>query len=220
MTHTHNQLQEQPVKTNVSARPAPMEAADSYLIRSSHGRGRFFVLSGKGANGNTWGYLSVISDYGNFGHCWTNIGADEFIDFLADLKFDYAMKKLRPDYMVFDGDKAESLIKQAILSERRAHDLEPSAARELFDWITGHDMHTSRDLLLTELGHKFPDFHLDLTEIDFNIPSYDSLNFWRELWPGFLNTAKAHTHQASNNANNLSDRVELMAYPFAGVIPI
>lgn len=75
-----------------------VETADCFRVRNGSAWAEIFVRHGIGTmdDGKTprrWVHLSVLSDFGDFGYCWSHIGGD-WVSFLSGLEFDYAMGKL------------------------------------------------------------------------------------------------------------------------------
>jgi hypothetical protein len=163
-----------------------------YLISSEDGQehATIYMREGKNEGGaNTWGSISILSTYGNFGHYWGYCGNTSFAEFLSSLNFDYAMKKLKGNIDVFDFDKSIKYLKERVVAERRdggSHD----RCREAFDAIQSieDEGFMSRELFSVEVIDKLRDC-LDWSIFGESCQySYDPqcLGFWEKIWKVFI----------------------------------
>lgn len=85
------------------------------------------------------GVVSIVSDYGNWGHCWPvrHTGHDDIREFLLRCDWDYVARKLgtREDLQVFDGEATQKSIRRDICEARRHRCLDREQARERFDAV-------------------------------------------------------------------------------------
>lgn len=144
-----------------------------------------------------WVNVSVISDYGSFGFCWSHIGGD-WREFLASLDFDYAMKKMMglrlwtPLDVTEATDKARALV----VDQRRQGGLTRKDARTLFDAASSArgDAFNCQHFLAEwdrESGGLMSRHDLYDAKWDKYDPQAEA--FWSEIWPHFVAAISART---------------------------
>jgi hypothetical protein len=136
-----------------------------------------------------WVNVSVISDYGSFGFCWSHIGGD-WRDFLASLDFDYAMKKMMGLRLWTPLDVSEAADKaRGLVVERRRHDgLTRADARQLFDAIEsarGDAFNCQHFLAQWDSESNCLMSRHDLYDDKWEKYDPQAEGFWSEIWPHF-----------------------------------
>lgn len=165
------------------------EVADTYYIRCEpeHSWARVFMVEGRRSDGSGWGQLSIVSDYGNFGHTWTAIGERSFRDFLCGLQFDYVMDKLGRKR--FDRDAAVKVARRNIIDKRRRwHEIDAAETRELYDAVDDINADTPDGWyhgLVDALGRRWTDWEAFLWDAPMAW-SPDSLGLWKHIWPELI----------------------------------
>lgn len=186
------------VKTSPSTR---------YTVRNGWAWAHLYVDHGVEKDSNLtggerrWVNVSVISDYGSFGFCWSHIGGD-WRDFLASLDFDYAMKKMmglrlwKPLEVHEAADKARSLV----IERRRRDGLTLTDARALYDAIEGArgDAFNCQQFL-AEWNTESEGLVSRHDLYDDKWEKYDpqAEGFWAEIWPHFVAALVADRAEAA-----------------------
>lgn len=87
------------------------------------------------------GCLSIISDYGNWGHRWNMAGESKCIRrMLLDFNSEYVYRKLSYDHAkIFSAEKTIEAVREQILYDRKARDLDRDIARTEWDAIGNVD---------------------------------------------------------------------------------
>lgn len=176
------------------ARPesCSVEAATCYVIHTGDGGwARIFTRDGTGKQGDGapryWVDLSIISDFGNYGYCWSHIGGD-WRAFLRNLDFHYAMQKLAGEHFMTPLQIADAIRKaRDLVLDGRRNGMAKADARELWDALDTADFN-SPHTFLTDLdnasgGAMYRNEFWDSRWIE---PSAAARGFWREIWPLFL----------------------------------
>jgi len=179
--------------------------ATCYTVRNGWAWAHIFVRCGeekpKDAEASRhWAYVSIISDFGEFGHCWTHMGED-WRSFMPGLDMDYAMKKfLGQRFRVpLSIDEAEKQGRKAILQYRREGNLDAGDARTLWDSLSAADRNGSLDSFLRSWDdHSYGRWYA----LDWWDHRWDKVNpqaeaFWREIWPHFTAAIKQADQTAS-----------------------
>jgi hypothetical protein len=168
--------------------------AECYEIRNGWAWAHIFVRHGTapemGRDGvRHWVHLSIISDYGEFGYCWSHIGED-WRRFLSGLDMHYAMNKmLGARFRVpLTIDEAEQYGRQTIIQYRREGSLDADDARKLWDGLTDADRDADLGTFLRDwdrcsegrwYAHDWWDHRWDKVN-----PQAEG--FWRDIWPHFV----------------------------------
>lgn len=180
------------------------EQADSYLIRNDQEWARIFIQQGTRESGSTWGYISVISGYGNFGHCFSCCSG-EFRRFLCGLNRDYLMGKFFGSALqVFDNDKAATDLKKFLIDRRRHGGVEKEEAREMWNHLV--DIHTngyqSQETFYTALCERWDKRFWDWEawSIGGTVMNPQALGFWETIWPVFVAALRAEIKSETQEA--------------------
>jgi len=199
---------------------ADHEPADSYFINAfdekGHRRGwaRIFVKHGQRARHDGdhgpafWCYVSVVSDFGNFGHLWSHCGCEP-VRFLSGLSMDYAMGKLMhsasEDVTEYDGEATARHILRAVIDARRKRYISRDEAQDLACAIEEerYAIEHGRDEMVNACLRIARDHDTALEraslDADFGEPwtfAQDRINpqardFWKFIWPPFIQAMKA-----------------------------
>lgn len=183
--------------------------ATCYTVRNGWAWAYIFVRHGTShdrpsGDARHWVHVSVISDYGEFGYCWSHIGED-WRAFLSGLNFGYAMRKMlgaRLD-VPLDVDEAFEKAKAIVLRYRRGQSLDRKDARALFDAIedsSGAD--DCRDFLRRwddNSGGLF--YRYELWDCRWDKPNPQAEGFWSEIWPHFCAALVAPEARATTHPN-------------------
>ncbi len=168
------------------------EPADSYIVRNQGEAARIFILSGQKQDHDgprTWGYISIISSFGNFGHLFSHCGPRPFEEFLAGLDCSYLMGKFMGlGVNVFDVDATERELKRRVIEKRRARDIEGSTAREIFDALTEAAHSTNRDEFMRTLERECERefWEWEMYEYAGSKLNPQARGFWDRLWQPFV----------------------------------
>jgi len=137
------------------------------------------------------GRISIASDFGDYQYYWGACG-DSFKDFLCKIGIDYAASKFGADRW-FDLEGTIRMYKSQILNDRRIDCIEEKQAREIFNAIKeieencGHSIDSfqyeaqQRDVFMRHWDY-CPDVHYGIS------PQFR--NFWKEIWPVFIQELK------------------------------
>lgn len=188
--------------THAAEPPAPAPAvktsvarvsAACYVIHHGWAWAHIFIRDGAAGYNETlrnWVEVSVISDFGEFGFCWSHIGPGHWADFLVSLDFDYAMNKMMGARFRVPLDLAEATAKARadVLDQRRQTALTQSDARLLWDAIdpAAHLDGDARDFLRAWDG--FSDgamYRCEMFDGRWDKPNPQAVGFWAEIWPVF-----------------------------------
>lgn len=174
----------------VSVKTSP---AECFTVRNGWAWAHIFIRHGVGrqhdGSPRYWVHVSVISDYGSFGYCWSHIG-EEWHAFIRDLDLHYAMNKMMGERfrVPLTVDEAEAYGRATILQYRREDSLSRKDARLLWDGLSDAE----RDEGLTAFLRSWDD-HSDgrWYAHDWWDHRWDKVNpqaegFWREVWPHFI----------------------------------
>lgn len=172
--------------------------AETYLIRNGQEWARVFILEGERATGERWGYLSILSDFGQFGNYWNNVGGRSFRAFLASLEFTYAMEKLRPreHRMQFDLDASLANAKRHVFRARRERSITDTCARRLYAEI--REIASEGTMGCERYGHLLMDALGEYWDrwnawewCCSECYSPECTGFWQNLWPKLLTEFRA-----------------------------
>ena len=166
--------------------------AHSYYLAVDGEWAKFFVQEGVRNDGKThYGYLSIISSFGTFGHCFSHMSLP-LPAFLQRTNFDYVMEKLHPKSRIFDWDKAIEKIKKEILTVRREspEGISKKEAREFWDSIVDFesDYGSFEHFLnkLAECAGRFWDDWSMWEDSEPTVPNPQCVGFWNTFWKPFL----------------------------------
>lgn len=191
------------------------ESAACYLIRNGLPWAEIYVRHGMGKTGagdpRGWVNVSVISDFGSFGYCWSHIGATPWHEFLATLDFDYAMNKfLSGKHRVsVDGHEAQRRAHAHVLRLRRERTLSKDQASALYHGATTADPDQGLSVFLSDWGRESGEpFHrFEMWSYDWKMESPAARGFWSDIWPLFVAeiTAEAELRKPVTDPAKLSD---------------
>mgnify|MGYP000659772930 CR=1 FL=1 len=186
-----------------------------YRVRGGHGGYEWATICVDGwevKNGDDTRYVGEIlihSSYGNWAYQWTHMG-QPFYQFLATSERDYvASKFMGSDAYEYDGEGTVQEFRKDVLRQRRSDGMSNEYARAVWDFIDENEsrMETSeRDFVeaVEELHQSLRDEmlggHLPLPLQYFLSDPYERVmsrlnpaftNFWKELWPQFINNLQS-----------------------------
>jgi len=192
-------LRESPV-TAPDAASVVVAPAACYTVRNGWAWAHIFVRHGMGTNldgsPRGWVHLSVISDYGSFGYCWTHIGACPWREFLTGLDLHYAMNKmLGPRFKVpLSGIEAEEKARSLVIDGRR-NGISKSDARELWDGIpAGDDFPEAGEFCRAWDSQSSGAFYRhELWDCEWQKVNPQATGFWSDVWPVFRSQLEAET---------------------------
>ena len=106
-----------------------------YCVSSKKGEGWGVFVIG------SYGFFSVVSDYGNYAFWWTHFGEGDFRAFLISLEWDYAAGKLGQGHTkVFQGQSTIENVRDHILQHRRDGSWSKERALEEWELIESTDL--------------------------------------------------------------------------------
>ena len=165
------------------------EAADSYMLRSKDGHdwARVFIQSGLRSDTDRpswWLYISAISTYGTYGHCFMHC-AEPPAPFLRGASFDYAMGKLAAGgHREFSTDAYLRALRSWCCMNRRDGSIGKAEARELWVAVKEASEERSRDAVLTVISESSELFwSRSLSEISGDVESSQARSFYDMVWP-------------------------------------
>lgn len=136
-----------------------------------------------------WVHMSVVSDYGNFGYCWSHIGAN-WREFLARLDFHYAMNKfMGPHFeepMAFDDAVKQA---RALIADRRKQGaMSKEDARDLYDGLRTLDPDHPREAFLQQWDQASGGamYRHEFWDNRWKSISPQAKAFWADIWPAFI----------------------------------
>lgn len=135
------------------------------------------------------GLFVAHGSFGTFAHCWPPRGRRRTLhEFLAGLGFDYFMTKTRAeDSRRFDFDATVKAMKGEIRRHRREKGISTTAARDAWDELDALDETDSQDAFVTSLSDDLMDaLGDDWWMLIQHGPSPECTEFWRILWPAYL----------------------------------
>jgi len=141
-------------------------------------------------NNNTWAvifmdnmFLSIFSDFGNWGHYWTSIGYKTLAEFLVNCDKSYLMNKLSKTEL--DVYATCNEMRRLLLKARSSKEISKNVARN--DWYRIYEIQNESPKFFqlafqSESWGYFDDLSLPL------IDKYEDgiLNFMETLWPLFI----------------------------------
>lgn len=139
------------------------------------------------------GRISIASDFGSYQHYWGACG-NSFKEFLCKIGIDYAADKFGADRW-FDPELTIKSYKETVLDYRRTESIEAEQARKLFNEIKELEEVGSSEsefchvLQQQESLMKFFDWCPNLSKTI----SPQFRNFWKEIWPVFIQELKNET---------------------------
>ena len=150
------------------------------------------------------GEITIQSSFGTWGYIWTAC-SKPFKEFLCDIEFDYAFGKfMGASLSKFDGEGSMRGLRAKVIEHRRHGWISKEDARAIWeslaeceeeatcsenDWVhalssAGSDLHDD--------GHTEAAKMLEEPwELFIHKPQPCAVNFWRELWPLFIDALKA-----------------------------
>jgi len=139
-------------------------------------------------NGNK-GRISIASDFGDYQYYWGACGKP-FKEFLCKIGIDYAAGKFGADRW-FDLELTIKGYKETVLDYRRTESIEAYEARKLFDEIKQLEDSSSESEFCNIIQHqenlmRFFDYCPNLSKSI----SPRFRNFWKEIWPVFIQEMK------------------------------
>lgn len=173
--------------------PPAVNPAACFDVHNGWAWAHIFIRDGSAGYGETlrnWVEISVVSDFGEFGFCWSHIGPSHWADFLGELDFDYAMKKMMGPRARVPLDLAEATAKARadILEHRRRTALTREDARALWDAI---DLAADLDGDARDFLRAWDDFsdgamyRCEMFDGRWDKPNPQGVGFWTEIWPVF-----------------------------------
>ncbi len=184
-------------KESLAERRITKEPAESYFILSKDRMdfARIFIYEGTRESSEHWGYISVISSFGNFGHSFSNTGPNPLKRFLIHLQFDYLMGKLfGPAVKEFDLEATlkslERQVREGLKNEEMAPE-EAQAFRACLKEIRESDI-TDPQGVMHLLGKGTGRFFNDwaLWESLATKPNPQAVGFWERIWVDFVQELK------------------------------
>lgn len=147
------------------------------------------------SNDRHWVSVSVISDYGSFGFCWSHIGED-WRDFLAGIDFDYAMKKMMGLrlWVPLDVSEASDKAKSTVIDLRRHDCLSREEARDLYDAAesaSGDAFNCQHFLAEWNSESMGKVSSRDLYDGRWEKYNPQAVGFWADIWPHFIAAIQA-----------------------------
>lgn len=165
--------------------------ATCYTVRNGFAWAHIFVRHGVGETNagdpRGWVNVSILSDYGSFGYCWSHIGGRPWQKFLREVGFDYAMQKMMGDRfkVPMDLHSAGNKVREIVIDGRRNGSMSKDDARALWDALDYCDDQASflRDLDEHSSGAMYRN---ELFYSNWEEANPQAVGFWREIWPHFL----------------------------------
>ena len=165
------------------------ETADSYLFRSKDGHdwARVFIQSGvrrDSAQPTWWFYISVISTFGTYGHCFTHCAEPPAL-FLQGATFDHLMNKLADGgHREFSADLFRRSLREWCLMQRRVGGISKAEAIQLWEAIEESSDQSSKEMVLNVLSENSELFWShSLHELHGEVESAQSRGFFEMVMP-------------------------------------
>ena len=185
------------------------QAATCYTVRNDWAWAHIFVRHGTGVQTDGsprgWVHVSVISDFGSFGYCWTHIGPDRWREFLAGLDLHYAMQKMLGERfrVPLAIHEAEAKGRQMILQYRREDSLDAEDARKLWDGLDAADRDGGLDGFLRDWDRQSDGrwYAHDWWDASWDKVNPQAEGFWREIWPHFIAGIQSEAARATGPAS-------------------
>lgn len=177
--------------------------ATCYTVRNGWAWAHIFVQHGMAQEERGpryWVHVSILSDYGDFGYCWSHIG-ERWQAFLAGISFDYAMQKMMgprfSEHLSLDDCKAKA--RELVLDRRRNDGLTKTEARELWDAVDDTDENYPVEAFLCEWDRASSGamYRNDLWDGNWKQPAPAAVGFWSEIWPHFTAAITAESAQVA-----------------------
>lgn len=161
--------------------------AEAYHVSNGYDGACIFLRHGPRDDGGSWGYISVVGSFGDFGHYFGNCGGD-FRSFLCGCDTHYLSSKFFGiQARVFDCDKTVDALKRVVIERRRTGSIERDQARDMFDAIRDADGNHSEESFFMQLSTAFPRFYeLELWGYAERVMNPQAKGFFEDLWPGFV----------------------------------
>lgn len=181
-----------------------------YTVRNDWAWAHIFIRSGMGQTGNGdprgWVDVSVISDFGSFGYCWSHIGNRPWQEFLAEVDFHYAMQKMMGPRFTehMSMDECAEKARRTVLQLRREDSLTKTDARELWDAIPDIDTEYPPQAFLSEWDRASSGamYRNELWDMVWLKEAPQAVGFWAEIWPHFVASIQAdRARQALSQAS-------------------
>ena len=159
------------------------------------------------------GEITIQSSFGTWGNIWTAC-ANPFKEFLQEVEFDYAFGKFMGARLEeFDGDGSMRAMRERVIENRRNTWLSKADARALWDALEDRESEAtcSENDWVRALGDAAESLRLDRQpdaaeflsepwEYIQTRPKPCAVNFWRTLWPLFIEALKAEAEQPALQA--------------------
>lgn len=164
--------------------------ADAYHVRVGMDNARIFLEEGVHPSGYRWGYISVVSSFGNFGHFFSDVGEQTFREFLLGVSRDYLMGKFfGVSFWVFDADATIAYIRQYAQEQVREGVLDEFGLESLMralEQVEANGCQTGDELMLS-LSEGCPRecSNLELWSCIRTRPNPQAIGFWETIWPSF-----------------------------------
>lgn len=196
--------------------------ATCYTIRNGWSWAHIFMRHGMGetndGHARGWVHVSVISDFGSFGYCWSHTGNTPGPKFLGELSFDYAMRKMfgqAYDVPLCVDDMAKK-VREIVLDARRQGSMPKDDARSLWDALPYCEDQATflRDLDDHSGGAMY---RHELYDDRWTEPNPQARGFWADIWPHFLEALGA---RAPASADTRPEGGDSLLAPFtSGAVP-
>lgn len=175
------------------------------------------VSSGEGRTDTYYcGEITIQSSHGTWGYIWTAC-AIPFKEFLCGVGFDYAFGKfMGSDLKQFDGEGSMHCLRRQLLEGRLHTELSKEEARALWNALKDREDEVTSSLndwvnTLTDIAdnlwedqHKAAVKMLDEPwELAQTQPKPCAVNFWRDLWPLFVDALKAEMGVARSSSSSV-----------------
>lgn len=192
--------------TTTTQAPAAVRqsACDRYDVRADHSWAVIVI--------DDTGLISVVSDYGNWGHWFSHHGRKTFRHFLVEASGSpsYLMEKFAGRKSYFDCDATKAKIRRLILDMRRGRisadvyrgrkDYTKELAREHWDVLetVEADYAHSADLFIYECLNEMP-WLWEYVTYGLAVMVHDPgiVGFMERLWPAFVARLKEEIAEAS-----------------------
>jgi hypothetical protein len=175
--------------------------ATCFSVRNGWAWARIFVRSGEALclDGSTrhWADISVISDYGSFGHHWSHMG-EPWYEFIQGLDFGYAMQKFMGErfQVPMRIEDARAKVRRVVLEQRREGSMDADDARGLYDGANDCEEAATflEDLDRASSGAMY---RHELWDWKWTEPNPQARGFWDEIWPHFTAAVRDSVTEAA-----------------------
>jgi hypothetical protein len=167
--------------------------AEAYHVSNGYDGACIFLRHGPRDDGGSWGYISIVGSFGEFGYYFGNC-AHDFKSFLAGCDHGYLTNKFfGTEARVFDCQKTVIELKRFIIERRRSSRVSKEIAREMFDSVKEADGHNSEEAFWISVSDMPRFYDWEIYDKGVRLTNPQAVGFFGDIWPGFVAEIQSET---------------------------